>query len=110
MLNGMLWIARTGAPWRDLPPRYGKVQSVFSRFRRWREQGVWAQVFSTLQSIAEAEGRIDWKLHFVDSTIIRAHQHAAGAKRGTLKGRHSGAAREAFPRRFISVRKVAASR
>lgn len=59
MLNGMLWILRTGAPWRDLPARYGKVQSVFSRFRRWREQGIWSQIFASLQSIAQAEGRID---------------------------------------------------
>jgi transposase len=110
MLNGMLWICRTGAPWRDLPPRYGKVQSVFSRFRRWRENGVWAQVFSTLQSIAEAEGRIDWQLHFVDSTIVRAHQHAAGAKGGTQTQKRSGAARAASPRRSTSGRKAKASR
>lgn len=110
MLNGMLWILRTGAPWRDLPPRYGKVQSVFSRFRRWREQGIWAQLFSTLQSIAEAEGRIEWELHFVDSTIIRAHQHAAGAKGGIQKRRRSGAAKVASPRRSTFGLKEKANR
>jgi len=110
MLNGMLWISRTGAPWRDLPPRYGKVQSVFSRFRRWRESGLWSQVFAALQSIAQAEGRIDWQLHFVDSTIVRAHQHAAGAKGGMQKRRRSAAARAASRQRFTFGQRAQASR
>ena len=110
MINGMLWIARTGAPWRDLPSRYGKVQSVFSRFRRWREQGIWAQVFSTLQSIAEEEGRIDWNLHFVDSTTVRAHQHAAGAKGGILTRRPLEEAKVASPPRSTFAQKARASR
>src|SRR5215210_171446 len=110
VLNGMLWILRTGAPWRDLPPRYGKVQTVFSRFRRWQESGLFSRVFAALQSIAQAEGRIDWQLHFVDSTIVRAHQHAAGAKGGIQTRKRSGAARAASPPKSTAGLKARASR
>ena len=84
MVNGMLWIARTGAPWRDLPERYGPWRSVASRFYRWRKAGIWQKVLEALQGEADQAGAIDWSVHFVDSTIVRAHQHAAGAskKRG----------------------------
>lgn len=101
MINGMLWICRTGAPWRDLPPRYGKVQSVFSRFRRWKEQGLWQQVFATLQSIAEAEGRIDWE-SFTSWTPPSSGLTSTplAQKGGPLKRRRSGGARAAFPPRF----------
>src|SRR5512135_2398896 len=81
ILNGILWVHRTGAPWRDLPAeRYGPVGTVSSRFYRWRQAGVWTQIWTTLQTAAEACGAIDWTLHFVDATIVRAHQHAAGAR------------------------------
>ena len=83
IINGSLWIDKTGAPWRDLPERYDPWQSVASRFYRWRQQGVWDKIFAHLQQDADAEGEIVWTLHFVDSSIVRAHQHAAGAKRGT---------------------------
>jgi transposase len=82
ILNGILWILRTGAPWRDLPERYGPWRTVASRFYRWQRAGVWQKLFDTLKQQADADGRLDWLLHFVDSTIIRAHQHAAGAKKG----------------------------
>ena len=82
-MNGILWIDKTGAPWRDLPERYGPWQSVASRFYRWRQQGVWDKIMTELQKDADAEGEVVWTLHFVDSSIVRAHQHAAGAKRGT---------------------------
>ena len=81
ILNSMLWIHRTGAPWRDLPERYGPVGTVPSRFYRWRAAGIWDQVLSVLQAEADARGEVDWDLHFVDATVIRAHQHAAGARR-----------------------------
>ena len=81
ILNGLLWIHRTGAPWRDLPERYGPVGTVSSRFYRWRQAGVWHRVLAALQAAADAKGELDWGLHFVDATIIRAHQHAAGARR-----------------------------
>ena len=81
ILNGILWVLRTGAPWRDLPERYGPVGTVSSRFYRWREAGVWDRALAALQAEADARGEVDWNLHFVDATIVRAHQHAAGARR-----------------------------
>src|SRR3954452_7922768 len=81
VVSGMLWIHRTGAPWRDLPERYGPVGTVSSRFYRWCRAGVWDRILSALQAEADARGEIDWDLHFVDATIIRAPQHAAGARR-----------------------------
>ena len=82
VINGILWIARTGAPWRDLPESYGIWSTVASRFYRWRKAGIWQRVLETLQQLADAERRIDWEVHFVDGTVVRAHQHAAGAKAG----------------------------
>ncbi len=81
ILNGILWGLRTGAPWRDLPERYGPVGTVSSRFYRWCQSGLWQRLLSALQAQADARGEIDWDLHFVDATIVRAHQHAAGARR-----------------------------
>ena len=81
ILNGILWILCTGAPWRDLPERYGPVGTVSSRFYRWRQTGIWPRVLEALQAKADAAGLIEWDLHFVDSSIVRAHQHAAGARR-----------------------------
>src|SRR3954451_18632915 len=81
ILNGILWIHRTGAPWRDLPRRYGPVGTVSSRFYRWRKAGIWQRILSDLQAEANQRGEIDWDLHFVDATIVRAHQHAGGARR-----------------------------
>lgn len=69
-------------PWSNLPERYGSRGTVSSRFYRWRTQGVWQQVLDQLQQQGDAQHQIDWEVHFVDSTVVRAHQHAAGAKRG----------------------------
>lgn len=85
MINGMLWIDRTGAPWRDLPERYGKWSSVASRFYRWEKAGIWQRLLEALQEKSQAEGKVDWAVHFVDGTVIRAHQHAAGAKKAPRK-------------------------
>jgi len=82
IINGILWILRTGAPWRDLPNCYGVHSTVSSRFYRWRKAGIWEQILAGLQQIADAEGRIDWEVHMGDTTVVRAHQHAAGAKGG----------------------------
>ena len=109
MLNGILWILRTGSPWRSLPERYGSWKTVSSRFYRWQKAGVWGRILSALQQEADGEGRLDWTLHFVDSTVVRAHQHAAGAKRGTRQPRHWGAAGVATARRSISGASGAAS-
>ena len=81
ILNGILWILRTGAPWRDLPACYGKHGTVSRRFYRWRTAGLWDQIVETVQAQADAEGRLDWEVHYVDGTTVRAHQHAAGAKK-----------------------------
>ncbi len=89
VMNGILWILRTGAPWEELPRRYGKTKTVSSRYYRWRKAGIWDRVFAELQALTDQEGDVDWTLHFVDSTVIRAHQHAAGAKKGTLNKKRS---------------------
>jgi transposase len=75
-VNAVLWIARTGAPWRDLPDRFGPWNSVYRRFYRWCKSGVWGQVLEALGGDAELSNLL------LDSTIVRAHQHAAGAKGG----------------------------
>jgi len=97
IINGILWILRTGAPWPDLPERYGPVGTVSSRYYRWRQAGIWERIFAELQAQANRDGQLDWTLHFVDSTVIRAHQHAAGAKRGTQKLKRLVALRVASP-------------
>ncbi len=110
VLNGILWILRTGSPWRSLPERYGSWKTVSSRFYRWQQAGVWDQVLAASQRRADAEGRLDWTLHFVDSTVVRAHQHAAGAKGGTRQPRRSAGAEAGIARRSTSGASGAASR
>jgi putative transposase len=82
-VDAVLWIARAGAPWRDLPEELGNWNSVFQRFRRWAKKGVWQRVFNALIE------NPDFEYLIIDSTIVRAHQHAAGAK-GGAKMRRSG--------------------
>jgi transposase len=79
-VDGVRWRVRTGVPWRDLPREYGPWQTVYGLFRRWQRQGVWARLLTLLQARADAAGLITWEVN-VDSTICRAHQHAAGARR-----------------------------
>ena len=99
MVNGILWLDKTGAPWRDLPERYGRWRTVASRYYRWLRAGVWERVLAVLQAQGDQQGQLHWELHHVDSTVIRAHQHAAGARRTGTKGgatsKHSAGAREA---------------
>ncbi|MFF2469812.1 IS5 family transposase [Streptomyces mirabilis] len=76
LIYGVRWRVRTGAPWRDLPAEYGPWQTVYGLFRRWQRSGVWVVLFTALQARADAAGLITWY-----STICRAHQHAAGARR-----------------------------
>jgi transposase len=83
-VEGVLWVVRTGSPWRDLPEVFGEWNSVFRRFSRWSQKGVWQRVFAAMSDDSDFEYLI------VDSTIVRAHQHASGAKRG-LKIRPSDA-------------------
>jgi transposase len=82
IINGIIWILATGAPWRDLPPQYGSRQTVSSRFYRWQHAGIWPRLLQALQRLADCQGQLDWSVHFVDSTIVRAHQHAAEARGG----------------------------
>ena len=110
IVNAILWKLRTGAPWRDLPERYGPWESVYTRLRRWRLAGVWDRVLAAVQIEADAEGKLDWRIHYLDGTVIRAHQHAAGAKGGTRRRKPWGGARAGSPRRSISGRRAAASR
>ena len=78
-LNAVLWIAKTGAPWRDLPERFGSWNSVFQRFNRWAKRGVWARLWDAWKDP-------DLECLMLDSTVIRAHQHAAGAlKKGVTR-------------------------
>ena len=77
-IDAVLWLAKTGAQWRDLPERFGKWNSVWRRLDRWASKGVWEKVLRALQ-----DPDLEWLL--LDSTVIRAHQHAAGAKKGGLK-------------------------
>jgi len=78
VLDGVFWIARTGAPWRDLPEEFGKWSSVYRQFRRWTLAGLWEQILEVL-----TESRIvPDALQMVDSTVVRAHHQAAGAKGG----------------------------
>lgn len=72
-VNAVLWIAKTGAPWRDLPERFGEWNSVFQRFNRWCHRGVWQRVLAAWQDP-------DLECLMLDSTVIRAHQHSAGAR------------------------------
>ena len=72
-LEGMLWIIRTGAPWRDLHPAFGKWGTVYQRFRRWEAAGVFDRVLQA------TKGRLSLRSVQVDGTIVKAHQHAAGA-------------------------------
>ena len=81
LIDGIRWRVRVGAPWRDVPDCYGSWQAVYGLFRRWQRAGVWQRIMTGLQAIADAAGTIGWDVG-VDSTICRAHQHAAGARRG----------------------------
>ncbi len=87
MLEGIAWRFRTGAPWRDVPERFGAWQAVYDRHNLWSENGTYALIFRHLLGEADTDGELDW-LVSVDSTIVRAHQHAAGARREDL-GEHT---------------------
>jgi transposase len=110
VIDAVLWKLATGAPWRDLPTRYGPWQTAYTRFWRWTRAGVWDQLFAALQRQADAAGQIDWQVHFVDGTVIRAHQHAAGAKKGTRRPKRWAAAKAASVRRSTSAPKAGANR
>jgi transposase len=76
VLDGIFWVLRAGAPWRDLPGRYGPYTTAYNRFNRWRKAGVWDRL---MHAVSKAHGG---DIQMIDSSIVRAHQHAAGAKKG----------------------------
>jgi transposase len=83
-IEAVLYLARTGLPWRDLPAEFGHWDAVYNRFRRWEARGIWRQLWAHLQTeVCEAASHV-----FVDSTIVRRHQHAAGGRKKTVGRRH----------------------
>ncbi|MGW6261776.1 IS5 family transposase [Streptomyces sp. NPDC055085] len=80
VLNGIVWKLRTESAWRDVPERYGSWRTLYTRFRRWALDGTFTRMLAAVQAQKDAAGDIDW-LVSVDSTVARAHQHAAGARK-----------------------------
>jgi len=81
-VEGMVWKYRTGAPWRDVPERFGKWNSIYKRFVRWAADGTWDKLLAEVQKQSDAAGRLDWVVS-IDSTIARVHQHGATLARDT---------------------------
>lgn len=79
LVNGILWVLHSGAPWRDVPERYGPWQTVYDRFNRWRQDGTWAKILTRLLDHLEKHGRLGHRLWCVDASVIRASRAAAGA-------------------------------
>jgi transposase len=79
LIDGIRFRVRTGIPWRDLPAEYGPWGRVYDLLRRWQRDGTWHRIFTALQAQADAKELITWDIN-VDSTVCRAHQHAAGAR------------------------------
>ncbi|WP_443051161.1 IS5 family transposase [Streptomyces sp. JV185] len=91
LIDGIRWRTRAGTPWRDVPERYGPWDRVYDLFRRWQRNGTWKRILEQLQADADVKGLIIWDVS-VDSTVCRAHQHAAGArKKGTFRRNRPGA-------------------
>ncbi|WP_370311043.1 transposase [Amycolatopsis sp. WAC 01376] len=84
LIDGIRWRVRAGAPWRDIPAVYGSWSAAYALFRRWQRDGTWRRILTALQAMADATGRITWDV-IVDSTIARAHQHAAGARKRGIR-------------------------
>ena len=82
-IDAVLWVARTGSHWRELPPGFGKWNSVFVRYNRWAAKGVWDSIFRALADDP------DFEYVMMDATIVRAHQHSAGAKGGIARRKRS---------------------
>jgi transposase len=89
VINGILWRIDNGAKWHQIPDRYGPYQTCYHRFAQWEADGTWTRVLRRLQSDADAAGDLDWRAQ-VDSTVVRAHQHAAGARKRGSAGKNRG--------------------
>ena len=94
IINGILWIVRTGAPWDDVPARYGKRSTVSTRSVHWIKQGLWDRSSDTVQAQAEAAGDLDGDRQNVDAAVMRAHQQSAGANKGPPQPRHWDGAKD----------------
>jgi transposase len=95
IVNGILWILHTGAPWRDLPERYGPWETVYYRFNRWRKDGTWSRVVTSLLDELDDKGQIDHDLWCIDGSVIRASRAAAGARKSARPARRLGGRKEA---------------
>lgn len=82
VVEATAWRYRTGAPWRDLPERFGPWNTIYKNFDRWAKAGIWAHVLEKVQSLAHERGDLDW-VTSIDSTIVRVHQHGATLARDT---------------------------
>lgn len=101
VVNGILWMLATGAPWRDLPPRYPPWATCYAYFKRWERDGTWARLHRALQRTLRREANaLDLTLFCIDSTIVRAHKAAAGA------GEKLAARRAPRPRARAQPRRV----
>ena len=89
VVNAILWKLRTGAPWRDLPERYGPWRTAYDRFVRWRRDGTWDRLLADAQTKSDAVGEVVWEVS-VDGSSVRAHQHAAGARKRPAKADEKG--------------------
>jgi len=103
IMNAIFYVLRTGMPWRDLPERYGPYTTAYNRFNRWSRRGIWGWLFDTLASKSRDS------LHLIDSTIVKAHRAASGAK-GGRKTKRSGSAVAAGPRRSTRLSTARAAR
>ena len=86
LLNGIFWILHTGAPWRDLPERFGPWQTVYHHFAKWRREGVFAEIIEALQIALDHRGLIDWDLWCIDGANVRATRAAGGAGKKVSTG------------------------
>ena len=86
LLNGIFWILHTGAPWRDLPERFGPWQTVYHHFAKWRREGIFAAIIEALQITLDQDGLIDWDLWCIDGANVRAARAAAGAGKKVSTG------------------------
>ncbi len=110
IVNGILWIDRTGASWRDLPERYGCWSTVASRFDRWRQVGVWQRILEALQQKADAALELDWNVHHVTAVEFVRINMLLVPRKVTLKPRHWVAPKVALAPKFICASKEVVSR
>jgi transposase len=99
VVNGIVWKLRTGTPWRDLPERDGPWQTCYDRFVHWRRDGTWDRLLAGAQTKSDAVGELEWVVG-VDASSVRAHQHAAGARKRPARADAKRASSVTRPRRW----------